>query len=98
LGIGYAHVEVSSIARDRTGQSQDFEITAQEVRFARSGKAQSRHTKAADGRDHKRGAARARCNFGLKGHAQVSARGQSQWERFHCGDLKAPLDLQFRPT
>jgi hypothetical protein len=37
LGIRHAHVEVGTIARERSGQSQDFKIAAQFVRFAHTG-------------------------------------------------------------
>jgi hypothetical protein len=91
-GIGHAHVKVGSVARDRSGQSQDFEITAQGVRVAHSGKPQSRPIEATDDRDYKRGAVRARRNFCLKGRAQVSAGLQSQRESFH---VMPPDEMRF---
>jgi hypothetical protein len=41
-------VEVASIAGDRSGQSQDFKIAAQVVRFARASQSQSSPTETAD--------------------------------------------------
>jgi len=43
MGIRYANMKVSTIAGDRSRQSQDFDITPKGIRFAYPGESQSRH-------------------------------------------------------
>jgi len=83
LGIGDAHMEVRSIAGNCSCQSQDFKITAQVIRFVRSGKAQSRNTETADRRNYETRTTRVRCDYGRKGRAHVSTRREPQGKRLH---------------
>ena len=79
--VGERGVQVRAVARNRSRERDDLEVTVVNFRLCRAGKADGRARQAADAANDERRANALLANDGFDACAQIVAGLQAQWER-----------------